>query len=120
MFYHRIRNLDRSNLSSFSYLLASTNTLTLPGPEVNMAARINQPKITFTKRSSILTATIISLLRVLVLIRQQRNRFQTQKWISGELWGALVSGLTRQGKVTVSCLPKNLHQSFSFVFSSDF
>lgn len=91
MFYHRIRNLDRSNLSSFSYLLASTNTLTLPGPEVNMAARINQPKITFTKRSSILTATIISLLWVLVLIRQQRNRFQTQKWISGELWGALVS-----------------------------
>ena len=31
------------------YLLAPTNTFTLTGPDVNMAARIPQPKITFTK-----------------------------------------------------------------------
>ena len=32
-----------------SYLLASTKTLTLTGPDVNIAARIPNPKITFTK-----------------------------------------------------------------------
>ena len=34
---------------SSPYLLASTNTFTLTGPEVNIAARIPHPNITFTK-----------------------------------------------------------------------
>ena len=52
-----------SLISKISYLLAPTKTFTFTGPEVNMAARIPQPKITFTKVSSILGETIVTLLR---------------------------------------------------------